>query len=500
MLQELMSKFKVGGVPQINPTAMDMSLAHRRKRQMLAGGSIVSKVASKILRELREGGRSFSKKERKRRSELNKELFELRKKDVSPEEVDELQRIKMKIEYIDDELGGVGGDTRTGQELSILSDEELADASRYTADNPWDEVDYYQELMRDRKFLIQELKDISKRKKDRSPIEMDEEIPFAEGGRVGYAIGSDVGFGEPLQPRLDSGRGFTKADENIGSNIDKSLSQLLKAPTKKDIDSGVNSIYKNISQNPYFNEQFEIDDLYMRLDELRQQENQRVQKYSGGSMASKNTWTKTPIEKRKMYQEGSDVDLQMADMMEGPTHTMPDGTVMPGATHGEYEETMPQEGMVPDEAMEEDYTDFVISEALQPEEEEYLMAALSQDDQLSIIVDKVIDTASEFSGAGEVDGPGTPVSDSIPARLSDGEFVMTAKATDAIGADTLDELMAMAEQEADASRQTKAIGGIAKQEAKVDIPSVIVEGEDPISIKQREKMLALDPRLSLFAS
>jgi hypothetical protein len=202
------------------------------------------------------------------------------------------------------------------------------------------------------------------------------------------------------------------------------------------------------------------------------------------------------------YEEGGELDAQMSGIMEEetPTHTMPDGTEMPGATHGEYEETMPQEGMVPDEEMEADYTDFVISEALQPEEQDYLMNALSQDDELSIIVDKVIETASEFSGAGQVDGPGTPVSDSIPARLSDGEFVMTAKATDAIGSDTLQELMNLAEQEAPPDRQANAIGGLAKQEAKVDIPSVIVEGEDPVSIKQREKMLALDPRLSLFAS
>ena len=52
-------------------------------------------------------------------------------------------------------------------------------------------------------------------------------------------------------------------------------------------------------------------------------------------------------------------------------------------------------------------------------------------------MDKVITTASEFSGAGEVEGPGTGVSDSIPARLSDGEFVFTKKATDQIGADNL---------------------------------------------------------------
>jgi hypothetical protein len=34
---------------------------------------------------------------------------------------------------------------------------------------------------------------------------------------------------------------------------------------------------------------------------------------------------------------------------------------------------------------------------------------------------------------GRLDGPGTGTSDSIPAKLSDGEFVMTAKAVKALG-------------------------------------------------------------------
>jgi|TARA_R100000084_G_scaffold92825_1_gene46683 hypothetical protein len=364
MLQELMDKFKVGGVPQINPTAMDMSLAHRQNRQMLAAGGIISKVASKILRELGEGGKDLSKEARKRRKDLNKELFELRNKDVSPEEVDELQRIKMKIEYIDDELGDVGGDTMTAQELSLLSDEDLENFGRYE-NLPWDEIDYYQEMMQDRKFLMQELKDISKGKKGRSPIEMDEEIPFAEGGNV---------------------------------------------------------------------------------------------------------------------------DAQMADMM-------PDDQMIAEA----QAEDFAQEGMVPDEEMEEDYVEFIMSEALEPEEQQYLSEKLVEDDQLSMIFDKVVETASEFSGSGPVEGPGTGISDSIPARLSDGEFVMTAKATDAIGVDTLDELMALAEQEADSGRQMKQTGGSIKAEPEL-IPSVIVEEEDPIKQKNIEVMRALDPRLSLFAS
>tara|TARA_Y100000401_G_scaffold112370_1_gene111712 strand:+ start:1 stop:933 length:933 start_codon:yes stop_codon:yes gene_type:complete len=207
---------------------------------------------------------------------------------------------------------------------------------------------------------------------------------------------------------------------------------------------------------------------------------------------------RNPYPNREDFQEGGNVDAQMAGMMEGPTHTMPDGTVMPGATHGEYEAMMPEEGMVPDEEMEEDYVEFIMSEALEPEEQQYLSERLVEDDQLSMIFDKVVETASEFSGSGPVDGPGTGISDSIPARLSDGEFVMTAKATDAIGADTLDELMALAEQEADAGRQMKAIGGEAKSEVE-KLSSTVIE-EDPINRKNKEVMRALDPRLTLFAS
>ena len=39
----------------------------------------------------------------------------------------------------------------------------------------------------------------------------------------------------------------------------------------------------------------------------------------------------------------------------------------------------------------------------------------------------------ELAGGGEVEGPGTGTSDSVPARLSDGEFVVTAKAVRGAG-------------------------------------------------------------------
>jgi hypothetical protein len=41
---------------------------------------------------------------------------------------------------------------------------------------------------------------------------------------------------------------------------------------------------------------------------------------------------------------------------------------------------------------------------------------------------------------GDVDGPGGPTDDAIPARLSDGEYVLNAEAVKLLGVDTLSRL------------------------------------------------------------
>jgi len=110
--------------------------------------------------------------------------------------------------------------------------------------------------------------------------------------------------------------------------------------------------------------------------------------------------------------------------------------------------------------MEDNYLTYVLNESLEPQDQEYLMSVLEGDERLSGIFDKVMDVAGEFSGEGKVDGPGTGVSDSIPARLSDGEFVVTEKATDEIGADNLQKMMDEAEQAYDGGYMKKAFGGL----------------------------------------
>ena len=122
------------------------------------------------------------------------------------------------------------------------------------------------------------------------------------------------------------------------------------------------------------------------------------------------------------------------------------------------EEKEQVENMDSDGEMEEEYLDYVADEVLTQEEQDYLFKALDEDNKLEEILDKVMLNATEFTGSGEVDGPGTGVSDSVPARLSDGEFVFTRKATDQIGADKLQKMMDDAEREFD-QRKGKANGG-----------------------------------------
>ena len=188
-----------------------------------------------------------------------------------------------------------------------------------------------------------------------------------------------------------------------------------------------------------------------RMPKRNKRKKNRKQYRGGGSIM-------VPKE-RELKQEGGmpEAPIEITEEpMEEPTEDVPVDTY-PNATPEEVEEA--QE---PDEEMEEGYIEFVLNEALVPEEQEYLMNTLEGDPQLSQIFDKVVETASEFSGAGEVTGPGDGISDSIPARLSDGEFVMTQKATEQIGADYLQTLMDDAERAYDGGmmRKNRYLGGI----------------------------------------
>ena len=199
---------------------------------------------------------------------------------------------------------------------------------------------------------------------------------------------------------------------------------------------------------------------------------------------------------RKYFAKGGDVDAQMEELLPTEDEDMKGVAISISpvtATKEDIEqlETEDTDEMVSDEQMEDDHLDFIINQALDQEEEMYLMETLQADDRLSMIFDKIMDTASEFSGSGPVEGLGTGVSDSIPARLSDGEFVMTAKATDEIGADNLQRMMKDAEEASD-NRQRVAMGG--ELEKKVDEFGKPID-QDLADEEIKRSMLSVNPRL-----
>lgn len=242
--------------------------------------------------------------------------------------------------------------------------------------------------------------------------------------RKNYDEGSEVTVGK-------------KSLQNIISNFDTSI-----------VAEGA-KIVANIPTDDRTPEQIETvkeyENFVMFNDELNKLNRSKEDKSMGG---------------RINYQEGGSLlippEMEALEAVEAdrPVDTYPN---IPPEEMAEVEASQ-----LPDAEMEDEYMDFVVNESLDSEEQNYLMNALESDPQLSQIFDKVVTTASEFTGAGEVEGPGTGVSDSIPARLSDGEFVFTKKATDQMGSDNLQMMMDDAERAFDGGemRMPKQRGGM----------------------------------------
>jgi len=284
--------------------------------------------------------------------------------------------------------------------------------------------------------------------------------------RINAIIGDEVKFAKEYgRPYFDSGVGlFGRLERSLGDSgqgrrafdaIQKVNRQMKGEYTAKQLADMLNKGYEN-EKLPF---RFELPKELMEME-------QRDSKAEGGLL-------KNP-EKADLDKDGTISDYEQArgeaieESME-EREEMQEGGMMTEEMPQEMDEQMEmlmEEQQVPDEEMEEDYLDFIINEALNPEEEDFLMEQLESNPQLSEVFDKVIEVASEFSGAGPVEGPGTEVSDSIPARLSDGEFVFTAKATEELGVDNLMSMMKDAEARAD-ERLPAQEGGVVEEEEAV---------------------------------
>ena len=190
---------------------------------------------------------------------------------------------------------------------------------------------------------------------------------------------------------------------------------------------------------------------------------------------------------------GRGVDLDRDQKQEGGSMLVPPEMEMTQdmSPVDTYDNISPEEeamtDMKPDDEMETDYVEYVLENSLTEEEQDYLISVLDQDERLNDILDKVLLASSEFRGDGEVEGPGTGISDDIPARLSDGEFVITKKATDQIGADNLQQMMDQAERASDEGREDFYLGGLLDNPAGLDL-----DEEDDIEKQVKTKMVNAD--------
>jgi len=239
--------------------------------------------------------------------------------------------------------------------------------------------------------------------------------------------------------------------DEMMSNSDKYIAlhkQMKMSLDKAKTSAARERIYKNFESST---QNFNDGDISKALQKIDAQEEQNNPKDSKNmSMGGKMSYNKGG---KMKYAEGS--------MLMPPEMGMEED--MPVDTYDNIpadEMAAAEASQLPDNEMEDGYLEFVLNESLETDDQEYLMSVLETDERLSSIFDKVMDVAGEFSGEGEVDGPGTGVSDSIPARLSDGEFVFTKKATDQMGADQLQTMMDEAEKAYDGGLMKKAFGGL----------------------------------------
>ena len=234
-----------------------------------------------------------------------------------------------------------------------------------------------------------------------------------------------MGTEEPVDPMKEAinnlmGLGISKKEIDIIRNNTVDSDAVRKIIVRTEKDMGV-----------------EPGNLFEAVNMIAKKKEERAEMKEGGPGIEALRQVAPEVVERMGYEEGGSIDDQMMMVMTPPMESE----------------------MESDEDMEDGYTRFIMEEALTEDEEDMLMSKLEQDEELAMLFDKVIDVAQEFAGAGPVEGPGSGVSDSIPARLSDGEFVFTAKAVEEIGADNLMAMMKDAEAKAD-KRQPLQEGGI----------------------------------------
>ena len=158
------------------------------------------------------------------------------------------------------------------------------------------------------------------------------------------------------------------------------------------------------------------------------------------------------------YRAYEDGGIVIPELQSAQDAGMPVDMLAQDEEPGQQDMVMPDNMMMMNEEMDMPEVDVDVDTSMLSSDEEMILEnAMQQFPELLNIIPKMlvatqpnmVGGVEEFTGEGEVEGPGTGTSDSVPAMLSDGEFVITAKAVKQIGVDKLRKMMKKAEDDYD---------------------------------------------------
>ena len=197
---------------------------------------------------------------------------------------------------------------------------------------------------------------------------------------------------------------------------------------------------------------------------LKKLEQKKNQKALGGYMDENDIAEQTPLalniggavgrpEERKDYKAYAEGDLVDEEIVEDDIvedEVVDESLMAPiGLEDSLIGDEIATDEFAEEDIIDDDEADSVLDTSMLSEEEEIVLdEAVEMHPELEAIIPKIV--ASEFTEDELVEGPGDGTSDSIPAMLSDGEFVFTAKAVKSLGVDKLRKMMTQAEEAYDA--------------------------------------------------
>mgnify|MGYP001487432888 FL=1 len=327
------------------------------------------------------------------------------------------------------------------REQGLLQQQRNMDAQRMAAERQ------ATRLSKTAKDIEKQMDAAETRRRDQEAASMFKRQPLSEGGKFPDLTGD----GKVTQADVLKGRGVfnegsllvAREKYGLGSKVTKLAKNLLSGKSRfnKKTEEEQKVLFDNIENIS----DKELDEVMSSVYIAPQEAKVLNSKFKGNfDDRTYGDLSKAQLEYLfSTYPSGPFREPKAEGSMMMPEEGMPVDTY-PNIPADEMDEAI--ESQLPDAEIEENYISYIMEESLNDDEQDYLVNVLQKDPRLSDILDKVITVASEFSGAGEVEGPGTGVSDSIPARLSDGEFVFTKKATDQLGADQLQVMMDDAER------------------------------------------------------